>query len=207
MDQAKHAIVFEIAKSIIVNCSYRRAFYDGDRCLNLVTDSSFSAVTAGAYFTQAILKWCVLFGTDDPEKNKYHWKNVLHPNQHEAFRSLLHSAYGNKRNWEHVHGNFVTARNQAIAHVHDGESRSILGQDQMLLAVKSLLDYLQKISGDTSINQFDYHKFKDEHVAKAAGVIHEGHKMSLTDLSAGALESINSKLLFIQYAGFVFTGA
>ena len=48
---------------------------------------NFWRVMHGNLLDMAVIEWCKLFGSDDAERQKLHWKNVF--DDHEAFRSGL----------------------------------------------------------------------------------------------------------------------
>lgn len=42
----------------------------------------------------AVIDWCKLFGSDDEEHQKTHWKNVIPDAEHDTFRQELYQALG-----------------------------------------------------------------------------------------------------------------
>ncbi len=160
--QSEQKIFFELSKSILRFCAYRRSLYMEDSCLNLHSNTEFYQVIAGSLFGSAILKWCVLFGADS---NEYHWKKIL--SNDVEFRNKIHKAYSTENNWIYVQKTFTKARNQAIAHVNDGKSRSILDQRQLLVAVALFIEDLKTITDEPDIIHFDTDRFFKEELAKS----------------------------------------
>ncbi len=73
MSEPEPEIYFELSKSILRFCAYRRSLYMEDSCLNIYSNTDFYQAIAGSLFCNAILKWCVLFGADS---NEHHWKKL-----------------------------------------------------------------------------------------------------------------------------------
>ncbi|MEI9851017.1 MAG: hypothetical protein WDN24_09400 [Sphingomonas sp.] len=71
-------ILVAIARAIAVNRSLEAA-----KASNF---GNFWRVIQGGLYDTAIVDWCVLFGSDNPQQQKLHWKNIFEAN---AFRTAL----------------------------------------------------------------------------------------------------------------------
>lgn len=163
MSEPEPEIYFELSKSILRFCAYRRSLYMEDSCLNIYSNTDFHQAIAGSLFCNAILKWCVLFGADS---NEYHWKKIVANG--DEFRKKLHQAYSGEDNWVYVQKTFTNARNQAIAHVNDGKSRSVLHQPLLLRAVELFIEELKTITDEPDIINFDTVRFFKEELTKSS---------------------------------------
>ena len=65
----------------------------------------------------AVIDWCKLFGSDDEEHQKTHWKNVIAEGEYDAFRQELYRALGSDESGYRAFWNEMKAyRDQHAAH-------------------------------------------------------------------------------------------
>lgn len=76
---------------------------------------NFWRVMHGNLLDIAVLEWCKLFGSDDEEHQKTHWKNVVADK--DAFRAELLRTLGiDTKAWESYWKEMKTYRDQYVAH-------------------------------------------------------------------------------------------
>ena len=78
-------------------------------------ESEFWSNTIDAHILQAIILWCMVFGSD---KNPTHWKKLTDNNElQEGFRKKLFRKTGfNQQSWNEYWENMVSFRNKYAAH-------------------------------------------------------------------------------------------
>lgn len=89
----------------------------------------------------AVLEWCKLFGSDDEEHQKAHWKNVV-PDK-DAFRtSLLKAMEIDGKAWDAYWKEMKTYRDQNVAH-RDFSNPNVTHYPKLDLALESSYFYYQ----------------------------------------------------------------
>lgn len=163
----KIEVTFSLCKLVLASCAYRRACYSEDDCLNLCGNSHFINFTATSLFSVAILKWCELFGS---HTNEFHWKKSVV--DIDGFKQKLFDSVGGEEKWIFVRNTFKVARDQAIAHVEDGGSRSIIPQRHLVNTASLLIEELKHITTDVVSADFavsTYMKEKEREARRITG--------------------------------------
>jgi hypothetical protein len=153
----KIEVTFSLCKLVLESCAYRRACYSEDDCLNFCDNSHFINFTATSLLSVAILKWCELFGS---HTNEFHWKKSVV--DVDGFKQKLFDSVGGEEKWIFVRNTFKVARDQAIAHVEDGRSRSIIHQRHLVNTVSLLIEELKQMTTDASFADFSVSNYMTE---------------------------------------------
>lgn len=82
--------ILNLIANIIRNAHLKRILSELDPDPHL----NFWRVMHANLLDMAVIDWCKLFGSDDEEHQKTHWKNLIQEAQHDDFRRELYRALG-----------------------------------------------------------------------------------------------------------------
>jgi hypothetical protein len=78
---------------------------------------NFWRVMHGNLLDMGVIEWCKLFGSDDADHQKIHWKNVIPQNEQDAFRAGMLETLGiDKKQFDEYWKEMKNYRDQHAAH-------------------------------------------------------------------------------------------